>query len=102
MNVPSPCRVIRVEVEDIDRAVADPVLSGLLAEGWAPLATLAVEERGRPVLVVLLRPPERAGAPRMVTLTGIEPRLLLLLVLVAALALCSGAATLALLLGGAR
>ena len=100
MNVPSPCRVIRVEVEDIDRAVADPVLSGLLAEGWTPLATLAVEERGRPVLVVLLRPPERAGAPRMVTLTGIEPRLLL--VLFAALALCSGAATLALLLGGAR
>lgn len=100
MTVPTPCRIVRVEVEEIDRAIADPVLSGLLAEGWAPVATLAVEERGRPVLVIVLRPPDRTAPTRSVVVAGVEPRLLVFFF--ASVALLSGAATLALLLGGAR
>ena len=100
MSVPVPCRLVRVEVEEIDRAITDPSLSGLLAEGWAPLATLAVEERGRAVLVVVLRPPAPPEqAARSVVVAGVEPRLLV--AAFATLALLSGLATLALLLGGA-
>lgn len=99
MTVPTPCRIVRVEVEEIDRAITDPVLSGLLAEGWAPVATLAVEERGRAILVLVLRPPVPPAPERRVIVAGVEPRLLVLLC--ATVALFTGAATLALLLGGA-
>lgn len=99
-NVAQPCRIVRVDVEEIDRAITDPTLSGLLAEGWSPIATLAVEDRGRAALVIVLRPPappeEQA---RSVIVAGVEPRLLV--ASFATLALLSGLATLALLLGGA-
>lgn len=99
-SVAQPCRIVRIDVEEIDRAVTDPTLSGLLAEGWVPVATLAVEDRGRAALVLVLRPPDDPRTARSVVITGVEPRLLVLLL--ATLALLSGAATLALLLGGLR
>lgn len=56
------CTVVRLGLTDLDRAVDDPKLAALLAEGWRPIAHIAIsEDAAGPYLAVVLAPP--AGSP---------------------------------------
>lgn len=93
-KTPDSCRIVRLDVEELDRSVADPVLASLLADGWAPISNLVVEERGKNVLVFVLRPP-------LVQRTEIVSAPMRLLLLAALLSALSGAIVGTLLLLGA-
>jgi hypothetical protein len=45
-------------MNDLDRAVDDPALAALLAEGWSVIAPLAVENRGVVQLALIMGPPK--------------------------------------------
>ena len=53
-------QVIRLDMEDLDRAVAtDPALAVLFRDGWRVAAPLAVESRGVVQLALIMAPPRR-------------------------------------------
>lgn len=57
------CTTIRLDLRDLARSAEDPKLAALVAEGWVPIANIAIEDGGPPGLVIVLAPPKAAPAP---------------------------------------
>lgn len=56
------CTTVRLDLRDLPRAVEDPKLASLLADGWRPIGHIALsEDDGVPGLVLLLAPPMSDG-----------------------------------------
>jgi hypothetical protein len=58
------CTVIRLDVTDLRRAVEDPALQALLADGWQVLCSVVIDDgpQGQ-YLHLVLRPPVSVPAP---------------------------------------
>jgi hypothetical protein len=66
-NEPSVrCKVVRMDLQQFDRAADDPGLAALVREGWEVVTTVALDEPGGQSLCLLLRPPRPPAvvAPR--------------------------------------
>lgn len=68
------CTVVKLLLADIERAVEDPALAKLLADGWSPIAHIpATEGEERHYLLIVLAPP-RAEIGAVLTAVEDGPR----------------------------
>lgn len=55
-----PCTVVRLSVEDLDRAASDPKLTQLTSKGWRVISAVTVQAKDQPPeLRVVMAPPVR-------------------------------------------
>ena len=50
--------VIKIQLDNIEQSASQPVLKKMLAEKWNIMATVPVEDGGKPVLIIILSPPK--------------------------------------------
>lgn len=68
------CTTILLDASDIERAVQDPKLSKMLADGWTVITSapmdVGTESRPRPSLLLVLAPPIQAQVLTPVVASG--------------------------------
>jgi len=57
--------IIKIDALDMERSASQPQFKSLLALGWRVVATIPVDDEGRPTIICILCPPKRRNKRKL-------------------------------------